>query len=277
MRFPDRLPAKVGEEVAHIASRVRPAEAVQVDHQGLVALDQQLVAPEGAVAGDRRWFLVPRGLEPPERLLEGEGQRGCCSGEGRGEPGEIRGVVHDAPPRRGRKRHGVQARKRGSGLAHPREALRGRHRRVEGEEMELAPRHRRQQEHVQFGHIAEGLQDARHLASTIDVAEDAQSRRQTVPVDRQDLPEERAWVGTDLEVEAQETPCSRLVAHGDDPNDPGPRCELQSREVPAHLRGIGGIGQPGEAGILVENSKAEPRRADVDHSDRLDGLIAPGL
>src|SRR5438046_8119503 len=106
-RLPDRLPSKVREEVTDVASRVRPAELVQVDHQGLVALDQQLVAPEGAVAGDRRWLLVRRRLEPPDRLVEGEGQRGCRFGNGRGESGEIRGIVGDASRRPGRNRCGV--------------------------------------------------------------------------------------------------------------------------------------------------------------------------
>src|SRR5213596_385415 len=72
-------------------------------------------------------------------------------------------------------------------------------------------------------------------------------------------------------------PISRLVAHGDDPDDPGPRCEPQGPQVRAHLLGIGGIGQPGKVGILVEASKTESGRADVDHSDRLHGLIAAAL
>src|SRR6266404_7398820 len=121
-RLPDRLPPKVREEVTDVASRVRPAELVQVDHQGLVALDQQLVAPEGAVADDRRWFLVRRRPEPPDRLVEGEGQRGCRSGDGRGEPGEVRDVVDDATRWSRRKSGGVQSRQHRSGLAYPLEA-----------------------------------------------------------------------------------------------------------------------------------------------------------
>src|SRR5438552_18560434 len=106
-RLPDRLPPKVREEVTDVASRVRPAELVQVDHQGLVALDQQLVAPEGAVAQDRRWLLVRRRVERPDCLAEGEGQRGCRLGDGRGVSGEIRVIVSEASRRPGRDRGGV--------------------------------------------------------------------------------------------------------------------------------------------------------------------------
>jgi len=70
--------------------------------------------------------------------------------------------------------------------------------------MELTPRHRRQEEHVQVGHVAEGLQDARRGASTIDGAQRAQGPREAVPIDREDLPVQGAPNGAGLEIEAQE-------------------------------------------------------------------------
>jgi len=78
---------------------------------------------------------------------------------------------------------------------------------------------------VQVGDVAEGLQDARRGASTTLSAKRAQGPREAVPIDREDLPVQGPWNGTGLEVEAQETLRSRLVAQGDDP-DPAPWCEL---------------------------------------------------
>ena len=130
---------------------------------------------------------------------------------------------------------------------------------------------------MQVGTVCERLQDARRVPSRADIAKRDQGPPQGAPVHREDLSVKDARDGPDFQVEAQEATGSQLVAHGDDPYDPALRCERERLQVPAPLLEIDGLGKPGKVRILVERSKDELARTNVDHSDGLQGFIVTAL